>query len=88
MLRYGIHAGAHHRNVQLDSLGQHCGQVHLIRNHFRIGRYQKDIVKCNALANNFTHFILSSLVKYKIILLLITYLNENKRACQYDSVEF
>ena len=41
----GIHGGGYDRYVQLDIARKPSGNVHLARQHLRIGRHQKDIVE-------------------------------------------
>ena len=65
MLCNRIHAGTHQGDVQLNLLGQMCRQVYLIRNNLRIGRHKQDIIKCNAIANNLTHYITLTFVNFK-----------------------
>ncbi len=48
-LRYGVHGRRNERNVQLDVTGKARGQVYLMGEHFRIGRYKQHIVKGQAL---------------------------------------
>ena len=51
-----IHAGAHHRDVQLDLLGQMRSQIYHVWGYFRILRNQKHIIEGNTITNNCTHF--------------------------------
>ena len=36
-----------------------------VRNNLRIGRHKQDIIKCNAIANNLTHYITLTFVNFK-----------------------
>ena len=65
MLRHCVHPCAHHRNVQLDLLGQPSSQIHLIRHYLRVCRHQQHIIKGNALTDNLSHF--SSSCVYSIM---------------------
>ena len=53
-----IHAGAHHRDVQLDLLGQMRSQIYHVWGYFRILRNQKHIIEGNTITNNCTHFLI------------------------------
>ena len=57
---YGIHARAHHRNVEPDFLRQVCGNINLIGHDRRIGGYQQHIIKSDRFADNLCHRILLS----------------------------
>lgn len=64
-----IHSGTHHRNVKLDLFGQMSSKIYLIRNHFRICRYQQHVIKCNSFANNCSHdFSSLSLIRSFVII--------------------
>ena len=55
VLRHRIHTRTHQRDIQLNLFGQICGQIHLIGDHFRVGRHQKHVIKRNAFTDNFSH---------------------------------